>query len=106
MDNQALAEGLNNFGRSAIRSAMSPINTPMDVIGAASKKFGWGDGNLPGTSQWTKDSLGQTHLDDFSGKLGGVMGAAIPALLMGGQPNLMSGLLGLGLFMAKDKFLK
>ena len=106
MDNQALADGLTNFGRTAYRSAMQPINGPMDFIGAAGRKFGWTDGNLPGTSQWVKDSAGKADMDGFSGKLGGIMGAAIPALLMGGQPNLMNGLLGLGLLMAKDKFLK
>lgn len=85
---------------------MSPINGPMDFIGQASKKFGWGDGNLPGTSQWSKDAIGETHLDDFSGKLGGIIGAAVPALLSGGNPSIMGGLLGLGLLMAKDRFLK
>lgn len=105
-DNQDLANGLMNFGRSAFRAGMQPINTPMDVIGAASRKFGWGNGNLPGTTQWTRQEAGPTNLDETSGKLGGIMGAAIPALLMGGQTNIMSGLLGLGLMMAKDKFLK
>ena len=106
MDRQALADGLTNFGRSALRSALGTINGPVDTASEIGNKIGVFHKPLIGSSQWAKDYTGETNLDNNTGRLGGLIGAAVPALLAGRNPNLTTGLLGLGWLIMRDKFLK